>query len=182
MLNPELPLSIPTIENSSILFEESLIRIRRDQLRVNNKSPYSYYTLEIRPFAVVILPILVDGTFLLIEEYRHPTKKIILGCPAGYMDNEESPLEAAKRELIEETGYSAESFELIGSAYPYAGTSGQKNFFVRANRVTYLKPPELEQSEIIRIRPLTLNQLNQAIDDNYEMDGNLGTALFFNSR
>ncbi len=181
MSNSDNPLIIPKAIDSSIVFEESLIKIKRDQLVHNNQLPYSYYTLEIQPFAVVILAILNDGTLLLIEEYRHPTKQVILGCPAGYMNENESPLAAAKRELLEETGYQAETFELIGSAYPYAGTSNQKNFFVLAKGASYLKPPELEQSEIIRIRLMTIDQLNKAIKNHCEMDGNLGTALFFHS-
>lgn len=182
MLNPDDPLILPKVNSSSLVFQESLIQIRKDQLSLPASAPYSYYTLETVPFAVVILALLKNGTFLFIEEYRHPTKKIILACPAGYMDPNESPIDAAKRELLEETGYSAESFELIGQAYPYAGISQQKNFFVLAKGAAPHQFPKLEQSEIIRIRPLTLDQLNQAIANHCELDGNLGTALFFHSR
>lgn len=177
--NPSLQL--PTIEKSSIIFEESLMRIRRDTLKVDHHPPYSYYTLETYPFAVVVLAILKNGAYLLIEEYRHPTGKIILGCPAGYLDKGESPIEAAQRELLEETGYEAESFTLIGSAYPYAGFSGQKNYFVRAFNASCKSSPKLEQSEIIRPRILTPREFEQAVAQNSEIDANLGTALYFNS-
>lgn len=182
MSNPEKPFALPAIQSSELIFEESIIHVRRDILALGNEPPYPYYSLETLPYAVVVLATTTDGSYLFIEEYRHPTKKIVLGLPAGYLDENESPLDAAKRELLEETGYQAESFLLIGSAYPYTGVSGQKNFYVKATGAARIQNPQLERSEIIRPRPMSPSELNQAIDQGIELDGTVGTALFFNSR
>ena len=176
------PLKLPRLENSTLLYEESLLRLRRDTLRIDSQPSYSYYVLETPPAAVVILASLTNGNFLLIEEYRHPTSKVLLSCPAGYIDANESPLEAAKRELLEETGYQAESFLLMGSAYPYAGLSGQKNYFVRAQGASFLQASQLEKSEIIRPVALSIQEITQAISQaTTAIDGNLLTALYFNN-
>lgn len=175
------PLKLPTTENSTVVYQESLVRLRRDNLKVDSQPPYSYYVLETRPAAVVILVSLTNGDFLFIEEYRHPTKKVLLSCPAGYLEDNESPIEAAKRELLEETGYQAESFVLMGSAYPYAGLSSQKNFFVHAVRASFCQPPQLEKSEIIRPVSMSIQQLTYAISQETELDCNLLAALYFNN-
>lgn len=177
------PFELPIIEESTLVFEESLIKIQRDILQLENTPPYRYYSLLTPPYAVVILALTHDGAYVLNEEYRHPTKKILLSCPGGFLNEEkEDPIDAAKRELEEETGFHAETFTLIGSAYPYAGISRQKTFYVKATGAVLTTTPSLEPSEIIRTRLVTPQQLNQTIDEGIELDGTLCTALFFNSR
>ncbi len=177
------PFDYPAIEESALVFEESLIKIQRDTLQLQNHPPYRYYSLLTPPYAVVILALTHDGAYVLNEEYRHPTKQFLLSCPGGFLNDEnEDPLEAAKRELEEETGFHAEMFTLIGSAYPYAGISRQKTFYVKATGAFLSTTPSLEPSEIIRTRLVTSQEINQAIDEGCELDGTLCTALFFHTR
>lgn len=177
------PFEAPIIEESSLVFEESLIKIQRDTLQLNRSPPYRYYSLLTPPYAVVILALTHQGAYVLNEEYRHPTKQFLLSCPGGFLNEEkEEPIEAAKRELEEETGFHAEAFTLLGSAYPYAGISRQKTIYVKATGAFLAVQPSLEPSEIIRTRLMTPQQLNQAIDEGAELDGTLCTALFFDSR
>jgi ADP-ribose pyrophosphatase len=176
------PFPLPQVEESALIFQESLIKIQRDVLRLPSKPPYRYYSLRTYPYAVVILATTSDGRYVLNEEYRHPTKKVLLSCPGGYMDVAESPLEAAKRELKEETGFQAESFVLMGGAYPYAGISAQKTWYVKASGAIYETAPQLEQSEIMQTKLFSPQELNSAINQGAELDGTLCTALFFNYR
>ncbi|WP_068468274.1 NUDIX hydrolase [Candidatus Protochlamydia phocaeensis] len=176
------PFPLPVIEESRLVFEESLIKIRRDMLRKGQQPPYRYYSLLTRPFAVVILATTPEESYVLIEEYRHPTGKILLGCPGGYIDEGEDPLESAAREFEEETGYRADSFELIGSAFPYAGVSAQKTFYIKAKNAVLHSKPKLEPSEVIQTRLLSAEQLNRTIEEGIELDGTLCTALFFHAR
>ncbi len=172
--------SLPSLLESKIVFHESLIKIQRDQLQIGSHSPYSYYSLMTYPFAVAILASTPEGAYLLNEEYRHPTGHVLLGCPGGYMDPGEEPFQAAQRELLEETGYKAETFSMMGSAFPYAGISGQKTFYIRAHGATLAVQPTPEASEIIYPRLLMPNELLDLIKNGEEIDGVLCTALFFN--
>ncbi|WP_052236387.1 NUDIX hydrolase [Candidatus Protochlamydia amoebophila] len=181
MQNFKKTFAIPFVEETTLAFEESFIKIKRDRLRLAHEDPYSYYTLITPPQAVVVLARTADGYYVLNEEYRHPTKKILLCFPGGFIDDNENPLVAAKRELEEETGYTAESFHLLGSAYPYPGISGQKTFYVKALGAKFNMSPRLEPSEIIQTRLCSFNQLKEMISKNAELDGTLCTALFFNS-
>lgn len=172
--------TLPHLIDSKIIFEESLVKIRRDQLQINHNPPYVYYSLITHPFAVAVLASTPEGAFVLNEEYRRPTEHVLLGCPGGYLDPGEDALQAAQRELLEETGYHAQSFNIMGSAFPYAGFTGQKTIYVRAYGATRTAQPQPEASEIIRPRLLMSNELIQRIQEGAEVDGVLCTALFFN--
>jgi ADP-ribose pyrophosphatase len=179
MKNSNEQLLLPTVIEHKLVFEESLVKVFRDQLQVGDKPPYPYYTLSTHPFAVAILAMTREGSYVLIEEYRHPTGRVLLGCPAGYIDPGEDALKAAQRELLEETGFRAESFTIIGSAYPYTGFSSQKTIYILALDATLASKTHHEISEVIRPRLLTPKALAISIDEEAELDGTLCTALFF---
>ena len=65
------------------------------------------------PGAVVILPLFDDGTVLLERQFRYPLDRVFIEFPAGKIDPGEDPLACAQRELLEETGYSAGSWQFV---------------------------------------------------------------------
>jgi ADP-ribose pyrophosphatase len=73
------------------------------------------------PGAVVIMSRLEDGRLLLIQQYRFAVGETLLEFPAGTLEPGKAPLECAKRELIEETGYRADHWRALGMTYPSPG-------------------------------------------------------------
>jgi ADP-ribose pyrophosphatase len=76
--------------------------------------------------AVVILPVLADGSIVLIRNCRFAVQENLLELPAGMLDGQEDPQDAAVRELIEETGYRAGKMEKLGLFFTGPGTCDER--------------------------------------------------------
>ena len=101
------------------------------------------------PGAVVILPILDDGRICLIRNYRQSARKYLVELPAGTLEPPEPPIDTARRELIEETGYRCEKLELLlAPFYVSPGILDERMYLYKA---TGLVPGEqaLEEGEQI---------------------------------
>lgn len=172
----------PAILDREIILQESIFSIQKDTLQQKEGHPYFYYSLITPPTAVIILAFTPEGSYLLTEEYRHPTRQVLLSCPGGFIDLEEDAMTAAKRELLEETGFKAEEMEIIGKAFPYAGFSRQETIYIRATNVVLAATPKLEASELIQTRLIQASDLKQMIQQGCPLDGTLCTALFFHQQ
>jgi len=75
-----------------------------------------FYTIDTRDW-VNVIPVTPDGEIVMIKQYRHGSKEVTLEIPGGLVD-EADPREAARRELLEETGYAGDSVELLGFVNP----------------------------------------------------------------
>ncbi len=93
------------IINSELIYNGP-VKLRLDTFRVNGK----IFTKEVveHNASVGIIPITNNGEIVLIKQYRHAVDEYLIEIPAGKIENEENPIEAAKRELEEETGYRGE--------------------------------------------------------------------------
>lgn len=159
---------------------DAFFKIYCDYLYLSEREPsYPYYSLVTPADAVVILAMTTSSEFLINQEYRYPANKVLLSLPGGYLGKEESALAGAKRELLEETGYCAETFTLIGQAFPCPGITGQKIYFVLAEGATKQQNPSLEPTEQLLTASMKMSDLKKAIIDQQVVDGNLCTALFY---
>ena len=73
-----------------------------------------FLSVKTRDFAMVVA-VTDDGRIVMERSYKHGVRRVALSLPAGYLEAGEPPLEAAKRELLEETGYEARSWQALGS-------------------------------------------------------------------
>ncbi len=77
----------------------------------------------VHPGAVMIIPFLDNGDLVLERQYRYPVQRVMIEFPAGKLDPGEDTLACAKRELLEETGYSAVEWARAGVCHPVIGYS-----------------------------------------------------------
>lgn len=95
-----------------------VFKVREDFCeRESDKKESSFFVVE-NPDWVNIIGLTKKNQIVLIEQFRHGTEKIILEIPGGMIDDGEEPEAAAKRELLEETGYSSEEFVYLGKSHP----------------------------------------------------------------
>ncbi len=88
------------------ILETPYLKVRREQAAVPDGPIIpDYYIIENRGW-VGIVPVLEDGRFLLNKQYKHGIGQVVIEFPAGGLEPDEEPLAAARRELMEETGYS----------------------------------------------------------------------------
>lgn len=113
------------VTNRQEIFEGYVMNLRRDTFDFEDQSLTREYIVH--PGAVGIIAMDHEGKILLVEQYRHAQGKIMWEPPAGLLDAvNEDPLECAKRELLEETGYVASKWEvLIDFANTPGGSSEQ---------------------------------------------------------
>ncbi|MEJ5377156.1 MAG: NUDIX hydrolase [bacterium] len=109
------------------------------------------------PGAAALVPLLDDHRVLLIRQYRHAVGQFIWEIPAGTRSAGEDPLECAKRELIEETGYEASELILLGEMVPVPGYSDERIHIYLARGLSPV-PQRLEQDEVLEVHPLQMHK------------------------
>jgi 8-oxo-dGTP pyrophosphatase MutT (NUDIX family) len=122
-----------------------------------------YYVLEY-PDWVQTIPIARDGKILITREYRHGVREIIYGLPTGFAEPaDNSPMAAAQREMLEETGYSTERMISVGEIWPNPATHNNKVFCFAALDIRQTHSPQDEPSERIECEFVEVNELLEMI-------------------
>ncbi|NMC62569.1 MAG: NUDIX hydrolase [SAR324 cluster bacterium] len=152
-----------SVLESKIILRTKAFDVREDVLLFSD-SKTSHHITALHRGAVVMLPRLENGNFLLVRQYRHSIKESLLEFPAGTLEKFEEPLLAAKRELVEEVQYSAEQWLYLGTQYP---TPGFCNEIQHCFLATGLKPQAgtPDDDEIIQVEALSSKEIENAIVD-----------------
>ncbi|WP_261818246.1 NUDIX hydrolase [Vibrio gallicus] len=145
-----------------IIHKWKSLSLVEEPLILPNKLAISHTSIR-HPGAVVILAKLDDNTVLLLNQYRPSIKQWLLEIPAGTMKQDESPLIAAKRELEEETGYSAKRWQSLGTLTPMAGFCNEVQHLFVAEELHLENRLHKDDEEVIELQTITCNDLLQAI-------------------
>ena len=126
--------------------------------------------------SVAILPLLNDGSVCLIRSRRLTVGETWIEVPAGTREPDESPLETARRELAEETGYRATSFEELVAYYPSPGVLSERMWIFVAKGLT-AGPPAREANEEIENLVVSWDEALAMVDSREIQDGKTIVAL-----
>jgi len=105
-----------TMASSELVYEGDFLRVLHDTVQLpNGKTAIREHIIH--PGAVVVIPMLDTGEILLERQYRYPLDRVFIEFPAGKLDAGEAPLDCGKRELLEETGYTASEWAYAGQMH-----------------------------------------------------------------
>ena len=130
------------------------------------------------PGAVLIVPFLDKECIVMLRQYRAVIGKYIYELPAGTLGKNEKHLVCARRELMEETGYSAATMTKIGEIYPAPGYTTEKIVIFRAQDLQK-NAASPEKDEIITEKILTLTQIRRLFKEKKIVDAKTICALAF---
>jgi ADP-ribose pyrophosphatase len=160
MANPADP--TPEFLDSKKVFSGRVFDVSVDTVREGDRT-YIREVVHHRGSAVV-LPAFDDGSIALVRQYRHPTVRYLLELPAGGINDEERPDEAAARELEEEMGLVAGKLEKLSEFFVSPGFCEEKMWLYLATNLTETSQ-RLEDDELIEVVRLPIDRALQMVSD-----------------
>ncbi len=165
------------MQNIKQVFNGRLLKVFVGKERL----PHGYvarFEMIKHPGAALIVPFLTKDKIIMLRQLRPVINSYIYELPAGTLDKDESPASCARREIIEETGYSAKKFTLLGKIYPVPGYSTEKIFIYKAEGLAKaMRIPE--KDEVIESRIFTRTRIKRLFKTGRIVDAKTIAALAF---
>ncbi|MFN8380518.1 MAG: NUDIX hydrolase [Anaerolineales bacterium] len=133
-------------------------KFRMDTCELPSGKNYKAFVLEFDSWANVVA-LTKNNEVVLVKQYRHGVQEISLELPGGVVDAGEDPLDGAKRELMEETGYSAGNIVEVGRLYPNPAIQQNTLFCYLATDVEWAGEQHLDDAEEIEVQLVPLDEL-----------------------
>lgn len=140
-------------------------RVRRDWARSPaDGKVLDFYVLDM-PDWVQVIALTPAGRFVMVEQYRHGTRTVTREFPAGLVEDGETPVECAVRELEEETGRRGRSAKVIGEVHPNAALQDNRLHIVLVIDCRPVGNEDQDPGEYIRAREADPGEVDAMIDD-----------------
>lgn len=139
----------PRILKRTLLVRRPWMTIVEDVVRIGRKT----FTYVHRPHGpvVAIVALTSRDEMVLVRQYRHPVGRTLLEIPAGGVEAREPLLRAAKRELLEETGFASTRWRKLGAVYPSPAHTGVVKHIFLALRARKVRHQRLDDTEFLRV-------------------------------
>jgi ADP-ribose pyrophosphatase len=151
------------------IYTGKVVTLNVDTVQLPNGFTVDLETIR-HPGAAAVVPLKDDGTVVMIRQFRHAAGGFIYEIPAGKLDRGEEPLKCAARELEEEVGYRAASFELLSSIFTAPGFADEVIHVYKASGLTK-GTQHLDRDEVLEIIEMPLNEAIKKIQDGTIRDG-----------
>jgi ADP-ribose pyrophosphatase len=149
--------------SSERVFDGGFLHVNRDLVTLPDGST-THREYIVHPGAVMVIPILDDGQLVMERQWRYPIGRAFVEFPAGKIDPGEPPLETAKRELLEETGYVAASLDYLCTINNAISYSTERIEFYVARGLT-AGERKLDKGEFLDVMTVSPDDLLQWVRD-----------------
>lgn len=163
--------------SSEPVFDGKLLHARRDLVRLPNGEEATREYI-VHPGAVLVIPVLPDGQLVFERQFRYPLNRAFIELPAGKIDPNEDPLITGQRELLEETGYTAQDWTFVATLHPCIGYSSEAIHIYLAKGLS-LGDHKRDDEEFLEIFTMTLPDAMDAMRRGEITDGKTMIALFW---
>ena len=158
------------------IFSGCIVHLVKDTVELPNKNT-STREVILHNGAVCVVPITEENEIIMERQFRYPFNEVIWEIPAGKLDKGETdPLLAAKRELLEETGYTAKEFKYIGVYFPSPAILSEKIHMYVATGLT-LGERDLDEDEFLDVVKIPFDEVVEMIKCGEIPDGKTQAAV-----
>lgn len=165
--------------SSERIYEGKIINLKVDEVNLPNGRTSKRELIE-HPGAVAILALTADNKIIMVEQYRKALERSIIEVPAGKLEKGESPETTAMRELEEETGYTADSLELIQSFSTSPGFADEVVHLFFAEGLRKAESGAVtDEDEFVELMEVTVEEAEQMMKDNRIYDAKTAFAVLW---
>jgi ADP-ribose pyrophosphatase len=163
--------------SSETIASGGMLTVKRDQVSLPNGNT-SQREYVVHPGAVVVVPMLPNGNVILEKQFRYALNGVFIELPAGKIDANEAILVTGQRELLEETGYTATEWTLLGYQHPCIGYSNEVIHMYLARGLS-AGAHQRDADETLEIFDLPFEKCLSMIQTGEITDGKSIVALYF---
>jgi len=153
----------------NVVYRGRIVTLRCDDALLPNGKPCLREVVD-HPGGVCVVAVTNENELLLVRQFRYPYGEVLLELPAGKLEHGEDPLLAGQRELLEETGAVARSYEDLGIFYPTPGYCGEKIYMYLARELRF-EAPRPDEDEFLQCVRVPLEEAVRMVMDGELRDG-----------
>lgn len=167
--------------NRQLIHDGTSIRVYSDVMEFGEGKKEIWDYVEHKFNASAVIPVLPNGNILLVQQLRSAVGRSTLEIPAGKRDNngKENPFDCAKRELLEETGYTSDNIEHVATINPVPAYCSETVDLYIAHNIYKAGRQKLDDGEFINIEEYSLDKLQEMIKLGKIRDGKTLVATFY---
>lgn len=151
------------------VFNGNLIDVRHDEVELPNGEVGHREVVE-HPGGVAVAMCNAKGQYYMVSQYRYAQQKVMLEFPAGKLERGEDALEAAKREIVEETGMQGKNYTYLGSMVP-TGAYLEETICMYHAEADSFQGQNLDADEFIQVSMKTIDECVEMIMNHDIEDG-----------
>ena len=166
-------------ESSEYIVQHHYFTARKDVCKMPNGYIVDPYFVVELPASACAMALTAEGEMIMIRQYRHPIHETLLEVPGGFIDEQEDPVVAMRRELLEETGYEFADVQLLVKTAANPGVLNNFTYLFLATGGKKIAAQKLDHNEEIDIELLPLETVRGLLDEGKIVQALHACCLFY---